>query len=281
MPRGVDPDHTARSRPAGAPLNGSKVAPDGAQHGHLGQGGGTSVSAPAFPAGPPPRAGTALWWQQRYQQEARRRPRNDGLTIDRITAAALGIIDARGLDALTMRGLAAEVGSAAASLYRHVATREELLVLVMDRVLGEIRTPPPMEGWRPPAEFMARDFYRVLNAHPEVVRLLPGEHLIGPNALRGREVSLTRLMQAGFTAELSITIYANVVAFVLGHVLVARFIAEDGDAPRRTMYQMLDADEFPTVTETATLEPESGGPGLFENGLATLLDGFESRVGRS
>ena len=114
---------------------------------------------------------------------------------------------------------------------------------------------------------------------PEVVRLLPGEHLIGPNALRAREVSLTRLMDAGFSPELSIVIYANLVAFVLGHVLVARFVkAEDGDAPRSTVYQMLDADEYPTVIETATLEPEGGRDALFEDGLATLLDGFEARV---
>ena len=239
------------------------------------------MTAPTMPAGLPARAGTARWWQSRYQQEARRRPRNDGLTIDRITAAAVAIIDDRGLDALTMRGLAAELGSAAASLYRHVATREELLVLVMDRVLGEVHAPPPTDGWRQEAEYMARDFYRVLNAHPEVVRLLPGEHLIGPNALRAREVSLTRLMDAGFSPDLSIVIYANIVAFVLGHVLVARFVnSEDGDAPRSTVYQMLDADEYPTVTETATLEPEGGRDALFEDGLATLLDGFEARVRR-
>jgi AcrR family transcriptional regulator len=229
-----------------------------------------------------PAPGTAIWWQQRYEQEARRRPRNDGLTIDRITSAALQIMDVEGIEALTMRRLASCLDSAAASLYRHVATREELLVLVMDRVLGEIRTPPAFDDWREGAASMARDFYRVLASHPDVVHLLTTDRLLGPNAMRGREVSLRGLMDAGFTPEEAIGAYAMIVACVLGYTLLARYIdtpGESGDAARQVMYESVDEEEFPTVRETAGVMPDGGQDMMFETGLATMIAGIEARYG--
>jgi AcrR family transcriptional regulator len=225
-----------------------------------------------------PTPGTTLWWQQRYLQEARRRPRSDGLTIDRITTAALAIIDAEGLEALTMRRLAADLGAGAASLYRHVATREELLVHVMDEVLGEIDGPPESATWQEGAREMAQAFRRIFSVHPELVHLLPNERMLGPNAMRGRELGLRGLMDWGFTPEAAIAIYVGIVTWVLGQTIVDRFVDERvNDAPRHRVYEALDLGEYPTVRETATTSPEGGNAGLFEAGLAALLDGLEAR----
>lgn len=226
-----------------------------------------------------PTPGTTLWWQQRYVQEARRRPRSDGLTIDRITAAALAIIDAEGIDALTMRRLAADLGAGAASLYRHVATREELLVHVMDEVLGEVDGPPASAvTWREGALAMAQAFRRVFITHPELVHLLPSERMLGPNAMRGREVALRCLMDWGFTPEAAIGVYVSIVTWVLGQTLVDRFVDERvNGGPRHRVYEALDSGEYPTVRETATTSPEGGNAGLFESGLSVLLDGLEAR----
>lgn len=236
------------------------------------------MSVPSAADGVHPTPGTTLWWQQRYLQEARRRPRSDGLTIDRITAAALAIIDAEGLEALTMRRLAADLGAGAASLYRHVATREELLVHVVDEVLGEIDPPTISVSWREGALEMAQAFRRVFTAHPELVHLLPNERMLGPNAMRGREVALRGLMDWGFTPEAAIGIYVGIVTWVLGQTLVDRFVDERvNDAPRHRVYEALDSGEYPTVRETATTSPQGGNAGLFESGLAALLDGLEAR----
>lgn len=222
--------------------------------------------------------GTTLWWQLRYAQEARRRPRSDGLTIDRITTAALAIIDAEGLEALTMRRLAADLGAGAASLYRHVATRDELLVHVMDKVLAEIDSPPATATWREGALEMAQAFRRIFTNHPELVHLLPNERMLGPNAMRGREVGLRGLMDWGFTAEAAIAIYVGIVTWVLGQALVDRFVDErTNGGPRRQVYEVLDSGEYPTVRETATTAAEGGDESLFESGLAALLDGLEAR----
>lgn len=245
------------------------------------------MSASLTPGGVPepaplPLPGTAAWWQERYEQEARRRRRNDGLSVDRITAAALEIMDAEGLDALTMRRLAADLDSAAASLYRHVSTREELLVLVMDRVLGEISDPPEFTDWREGAAWMARDFHQVLARHPDVVHLLTTDRLLGPNAMRGRELSLKGLMAAGFPPEQAIGAYAMIVACVLGYTLLARYIdrpGETGPAARQVMYESVDESAFPTVRETAGVMPDGGEDMMFETGLETLLAGIEARYG--
>src|ERR671910_2827080 len=105
-----------------------------------------TVTEPAGPVEGVP--GTAAWWRARYEQDAKRRPRPDGLSTDRIRAAALKILDEEGIEALTMRRLAADLGAGAASLYRHVANRDELLVEIIDCVLGELGPPPDTESWR-------------------------------------------------------------------------------------------------------------------------------------
>ena len=81
--------------------------------------------------------GSAEWWtQRRATAEKPRRPRVDGLTLDRILDAALAIVDANGLDALTVRRLADELGTSHPALYRHVGSQHEIVVLLVDRVIG-------------------------------------------------------------------------------------------------------------------------------------------------
>ena len=80
----------------------------------------------------------------------RREPRERALTRDAIAAATLKIVDAEGLDAVTMRRVAQELGTGAASLYAHVAGKEELLELIVERVIGEVEIPaePDPDGHR-------------------------------------------------------------------------------------------------------------------------------------
>lgn len=222
--------------------------------------------------------GTSDWWQRRYQRDGRRRPRADGLTIQRITTAALGIIDHEGLDALTMRRLADDLGTGAASLYRHVANRDELLVEIVDQVLGEVCPPPPSPTWRDGAEWLARDLHRVLSQHEAVIQLLPGDPLLGPNALRGRELGLRFLLDHGFGEAEAVHVYAVVVSWILGYFLLSRGMRQHA-APRSAAYGAVPATEYPTVRYLAPLGPP-GDDVLFDLGLVTLLDGIEARYRR-
>src|ERR1700691_807032 len=90
--------------------------------------------------------GSARWRRDRYLQGLRARGR--GLSMGQIGTAALKIVDEDGLRELTMRPLADELGAGPASLYRHVSSRDDLLVEVADLVLGELQRPDPGLHWR-------------------------------------------------------------------------------------------------------------------------------------
>lgn len=217
--------------------------------------------------------GSDLWWRLRNQRDARRRPRADGLTIERITAAALRILDDEGLDALTMRRLADDLGAGAASLYRHVANRDELLVEIIDHVLGELGPLPAAETWREGADHMARELYALLSRHVAVIQLVPGDPLLGPNALRRRELTLRYLLDHGFGETEAVQVYAMVVSWILGYMVLTR---GRHSQPRATAFRTVSPTEYPTIRDLAAIGPPDEDE-LFELGLVTLLDGIEAR----
>jgi AcrR family transcriptional regulator len=225
--------------------------------------------------------GSAPWWAQRYALAARRRPRANGLTLERIMAAAVGILDDEGLDALSMRRLADALGTAHTSLYRHVASRDELLVLVVDHILGELRPAPADLSWRDQGEWLAREFRRVLLAHPAIVPLLTGGQLLGPNAMVGRERALSSLMAAGAEPEIAVHAYLNLAHFVIGSALLDTGGAARTAQHRRAMtalFRELPPEQFPTVSALAEQLNEPDADREFEFGLCMLLDGIERQI---
>jgi AcrR family transcriptional regulator len=113
-----------------------------------------------------------------------------------ITAAAIAVAEDDGLAAVTMRRVAAELGTGAASLYRHLATRDDLLDLMVDAALGALEPAPPAGTGR--ADVVADElaFLRFLRARPWLVDALwarPAIAHVGPNAVRRVEGLLGRL----------------------------------------------------------------------------------------
>src|ERR1700719_2133918 len=96
----------------------------------------------------PTAPGSPAWWAARHDRGAP--VRRVAITLDRIVAAALELIDREGLGALSMRNLATELGTGTTTLYRHVAGKDEVLVLVADAVLEEAQALHPLDGmgWR-------------------------------------------------------------------------------------------------------------------------------------
>lgn len=229
------------------------------------------------------RPGSASWWQGWHAGRARpRRPRPDGLTLERVLAGALAVVDAEGLDALTMRRLAEELGCAHTSLYRHVAGREELLVLVVDSVLGELGFDDvDVTDPRRLAELLLHRYRTLLLAHPALAPVFTRGQLLGPNALRAREVGLRLLMDAGASPELAAEAYLTLTHHVIGSAVLEAGGAARTASERAAMAELfaeLDPDEHPTLValgETiSTVEPERE----FAFGLRVLVDGIEARI---
>jgi AcrR family transcriptional regulator len=223
--------------------------------------------------------GSVRWWAEREQRLDRRRPRVDGVTIERIVEAAMELVDRDGLEALTVRRLAAGLNTGSATLYRHVASREELVVLLVDRVLGEVQLPDGSLAGRARVEWLAGEFRRVLLRHPNLVPALPAAPLLGPNATAKAEVGLVYLLEAGFRPEVAVPGYLALIDFVLGSVFFgsgqADLRSEDPDLRVRTALDravpVLDAHRDALSASNSDL--------VFRFGLATFLDGLEGRQG--
>jgi AcrR family transcriptional regulator len=225
-------------------------------------------------------AGSAGWWLDRQARDARRRPRADGLTIERIIDAALAAVDADGLDALTVRRLAEDLATGSASLYRHVASRDELIVLMVDHVLGEIRFPPAASGGRQKVEWLSAELRRVLMAHANLLPALAASPLLGPNAMRGAENGLAYLLEAGFEPRAAVPGYLALIDYVLGTVYFDTSSAGRGAAGGHGSSDFIAAlpDEgFPTLRANESAFASSSVDQVFTFGLVTFLDGLERR----
>lgn len=112
-----------------------------------------------------------------------------------IAAASVGIADQRGLAAVTMRSVAASIGTAPASLYRYVLTRDELIELMADHVFGELSYDEAASGARPVENllYISRQARALYRRHPWLLDVTAGESKPGPNALAFIEHTLAAL----------------------------------------------------------------------------------------
>lgn len=224
--------------------------------------------------------GSAHWWRDRYLQQLR--ARNRGLNIEQICRAALTIIDAQGLRKLTMRRLAEELGTGPASLYTYVTSREELLVQVADLVLGELEPPDPTLEWRDAVEQLAHDLRQLLVGHRGVVLISSNAPLLGPNAMRIREMFWSVMDRDGCIPEFAVQVYSSIMHFVVCSAIFRAGVSRRGDTAwnghaTSGLHELLDllpARQYPTVHKFSnyvdTPDPEHD----FSYGLQALLDGL-------
>jgi len=157
-------------------------------------------------------------WQRLPDRQARRR--KEPISRDAIVAAAIRLLDREGLAALSMRRLAEELGTGAASLYWHVGSKDGLLDLVLDQVIGEQQVPDPdPERWQEQLKDVARAQRRISLRHPYVVRISIGRIPMGPNALRYSERVLAILRAGGLPPRLAVQGYLLLIAAVNGFTL--------------------------------------------------------------
>ncbi len=108
-----------------------------------------------------------------------------------ITAAAIALADSEGIDAVSMRRVAAKLGAGTGTLYRYLAGKDDLIDLMIDAVEGEDGGPAPLSGdWRQDLRAFARRARSIIHRHPWVAVLAAGRPTLGPNGLRLAEHTL-------------------------------------------------------------------------------------------
>jgi AcrR family transcriptional regulator len=210
------------------------------------------------------------WWDDSLEK-----PPREQLSRRRIVDAAIELLDTEGLDALSMRRLAAHLGVGAPSLYWHIPSKERLLAIVLDEVMGQIEL--PAEGsWDERLRQSALNSRRVFQSHPGAVPLLARGIAVGPNTLRLIEWTLGVLCDAGFSD-------ADVArAFVAINTISWRF-SQGPSAPVQTWtaghgLTSLDAELFPNCVELAEYLSGAVENKDLEFALEALIDGLRQRL---
>jgi AcrR family transcriptional regulator len=224
--------------------------------------------------------GSARWWLQRERRNGRRRARPNGITAERIVAEAMAIIDAAGADALTLRRLADSLGTGPASLYRHVASREEIVTLVVDHFLEPMVTRDGADGtsWRERAQWFATEFRQHLLDHPNIVPLMTAAQMLGPNAMAARQRVLRGFIKAGLDAEVAVRAYLVIVHFTVAVVQLDARPSPKTTAERQALQRLFasqDPDRYPDVVSNADLLAHHDSDAEFAFGLSALLYGID------
>ncbi|GAA3700691.1 TetR/AcrR family transcriptional regulator C-terminal domain-containing protein [Nonomuraea antimicrobica] len=242
-------------------------------------GAGTVVSAGASraerPADPPP-------LPKRRQAGV---PKGS-LNREHVLRTAIAIADSEGLDAVSMRRLAVELGSGPMSLYRHVRGKDELVTQMADEVFGETELPVPgPEGWRAKLELISRRQWELCRRHPWLPRAISFTRpLMVPNMMAHTEWTLRALDGLGLPMDIRIREALTLPAMV--HA-VALSLAEEAEAERETGVtldgwwllqhkqadNLLNSGRFPLLAMVPK-ETVSDLDGMFDYILARHLEGF-------
>jgi AcrR family transcriptional regulator len=210
------------------------------------------------------------WWTPR-RPGRRRQP----LSRDDIVEAAVRILDAEGVDALTVRRLGEELNTGSATLYWHIASKDELGELVYDHVMGEIElAEPDPSRWEEQVKDLARQAYRVMLRHRDLARLSLGRIPAGPNMLRVMQWTVGLLRAAGLPDHA-----AAYAGDMLGRYLDASVleVTSEGGPPPELVGQhfaSLSPEMFPDLSVVARVMMVGSDDDRFEFGLDLLVRGL-------
>ena len=184
-----------------------------------------------------------------------------------------------------MRALAARLNTSTATLYRHVAGKDELMIHVVDRFLGEVhrRGPKrPARTWQDSARSRLMRLHEALAEHPNLLPLLIAEVPIGPNGLAIREAAIADLVRFGMPTDLAARAYTALAHYVIGFAMQQH--APGAPGPReaavlRDYYSGLDPERFPSTVAAADALTSVPLADEFREGLQFIIDGIDCAAG--
>ncbi len=212
---------------------------------------------------------------------AKREPRVP-LSRERVMRAAVELADEAGIESLSMRKLAQQLGVEAMSLYHYVAKKEDILDGMLDAVYAEIELPPSGVEWRVALRRTAVSAYRVLLRHPWACGLIGSSASISRARLKWMDSVLGQLREAGFKPGLTDLAYHVLDSHIVGFVLwVLPYLAIEKNNPNFADEFLAEFPmaELPDLADHIAyhLAPERPGDiNPFEFGLDLILDGLEN-----
>ena len=203
------------------------------------------------------------------------------LTRERVLRAAIGLADAGGIEGLSMRRLAQELGVEAMSLYYHVANKNDILNGIVDQVVSEFELPAVRADWKIAIRTTAVSAHEVLVRHPWAASLVLSGTGLSKARLRYMDAILGSLRRAGFSADMTDHAYhaldSHIMGFTLWQVGMNLGSEDDLKAMAGEFLAQLSVEEFPYLAEHVEqhLKPRTDDVSEFEFGLGLILDGLE------
>jgi AcrR family transcriptional regulator len=228
-----------------------------------------------------PNRATGLPWDRisapaRDGEYAEGRTTRTRLSTQAIVDTAITIADVDGLDAVSIRRVAAILDVRPMSLYTHIVSKDELLDLMANELVGTLIVEEPLsDDWREALSVIARRTFRTFASHPWLLALLTRRPRHGPNAARQAKQLACAVEGLRLPAEEMWTMLSIVNDYILGHALR---VATTGNT--RNLVDSLseqDRADLPEVAALARTEEARLAGEVFELGLQAVLDGVEQR----
>jgi AcrR family transcriptional regulator len=208
-------------------------------------------------------------------------PAKSALTSEAVLQAGMRVLRKRGIEGVTMRAVAAELETGAASLYVYVANRQDLLSQMFDRVVGEIDVgdPPDSGRWREQVAGLMRRALEVMEAYPGIARIPLANVPTGPNAMRVSD-HLVALLRAGGVDDRSIGWFVDAVfLFVNATAFEAAIYAEAGTTEAsaediRVAFARHDPAAYPNLFSMLRHLTEGDRDARFSWGIQLMIDGL-------
>ncbi len=199
-----------------------------------------------------------------------------GLTTHVIVDTAIALADVDGLDAVSIRRVAAVLRVRPMSLYTHIVSKDELLALMANELIGTAIVEDALpEDWREALSQIARRTFRMFASHAWLLALLARRPRHGPNAARQAEQLARAVESLSLPADEMWTMLSIVNDYVVGHAMRVATTGSTSD-----LVDTLGADERAVLPEVAALvrtEDARLAGEVFEFGLQVVLDGVERR----
>jgi AcrR family transcriptional regulator len=222
----------------------------------------------------------SLWFNDPMNDQDRR----PQLTRQRVVAEALAAIAQDGVQAMSMRALAARLGVVPGALYHHVGNKQQLHDLVLDGILAEVDVHlKPSLGWTEQLKVLAHRLRRVLEAHPGVAGILKTRDPLGPHSLALAEAFLGPLLATGFGDREAGLAFFLLVDYTIGFAVSGTPTSVNEQrvrdpATRAQLHQFfrsLPPDRFPALVAVGEHVWVDNRDERFTAGLQVLVDGLE------
>jgi AcrR family transcriptional regulator len=221
-----------------------------------------------------------------------REPEQPALSRAAIVREAIALLDAEGTEALSMRKLGARLNAGATSLYRHVASKDELMELALDEVAAEIAVPAiEGKGWRAAARETGGSFRAAAMRHPWLASVLgqAGLAYLGPNLMAVSERLAALFVTAGFPDPSGAidALLSYVIGMSITEAAWLTTVARSGETEAAFVARLLSAARQAAAgydnlsrayTDPPDTDPAQAREAKFAGGLEIVLDGLATRL---